>query len=517
MYAVVIPVSFLSFLVYYFVISPVWLYLRDPKGFRKYPAMNALAGITDLGFMYEATKGFRTKRLTELHKKYPVVRIGPNSLSFSGVQAIKDIYGHGTPCTKDHFYVVTGGSHTHLADVVNKADHARKRRVLSSAYAIKNLEDWEYKVADKTERFIKACDAACTLPPKTSADPQLDELTFDYRKWTNFFTVEAIADIGLSEKLGFLDNGSADCTAEKRDGTLYTANFVESLHNTAIAQSRLVWGYSWYKTNEYLARLLSKDFRRMLRLGDQFDDIVYHRATKRLARYRAGEKLDDFFQALMEDKNGRQNNQEWGEIVAEVSIMMNAGSDTTAIAMNNAMYHLLKHPDALKKLQEEVDSALDEDEEVAPFAKVKHLPYLRAVIDETLRITPSVTFNLPRRTPQGGCAIGDEFIPGETSVSISAWTAHRDEEVFPEPEEFRPERWLGEGAQELQRGFIAFSTGARGCIGRNISYLEQTVLLASVVHRYGMALPSKEWTPELDEGTNLLVKEMPVKVWRRRI
>jgi hypothetical protein len=89
MYAVVISVSFLSFLVYYFVISPVWLYLRDPKGFRKYPAMNALAGITDLGFMYEATKGFRTKHLTELHKKYPVVRIGPNSLSFSGVQAIK--------------------------------------------------------------------------------------------------------------------------------------------------------------------------------------------------------------------------------------------------------------------------------------------------------------------------------------------------------------------------------------------------------------------------------------------
>ncbi|KAF4469558.1 cytochrome P450 oxidoreductase [Fusarium albosuccineum] len=185
---------------------------------------------------------------------------------------------------------------------------------------------------------------------------------------------------------------------------------------------------------------------------------------------------------------------------------MNAGSDTTAIAMNNAMYHLLKHPEVLKKLQEEVDSALDEDEVIAPFDKVKHLPYLRAVIDETLRITPSVTFNLPRRTPSEGCAIGDDFIAGETSVSISAWTAHRDEEIYPEPECFRPERWIGEGAQELQKGFIAFSAGARGCIGRNISYLEQTVLLASVVHRYGMALPSKDWEPERDEGTNLLVK-----------
>ncbi|KAJ4259548.1 hypothetical protein NW762_007477 [Fusarium torreyae] len=516
MYAVVLSTSFLSFLIYYFVLSPLWTYLRDPKGFRKYPAINALAGITDLGFMYEATKGFRTQRLTELHKKYPVIRLGPNSLSFSGGRAIKDIYGHGTSCTKDIFYEVTAGTHSHLADVVDKADHARKRRVLSSAYAIKNLEEWEYKVADKAERFIKACDAACTLPPKTSVNPDPSELTFDYRKWTNFFSVEAIADIGLSGKLGFFENGSADCTAERLDGTTYTANFIESLHNTAIAQSRLVWGYSWYKTNEFLARLLSKDYRRMLKLGDQFNDIVYHRATKRLARYRAGEKLDDFFQALMQDKNGQQNEIEWGEVVAEVSIMMNAGSDTTAIAMNNALYHLIKHPEVLKKLQKELDDALEEDEVVAPFDKVKHLPYLRAVIDETLRITPSVTFNLPRRTPPNGCAIGDEFVPGGTSVSISSWTAHRDEEIFPEPEVFRPERWLGEGAQELQRGFIAFSAGARGCIGRNISYLEQTVLLASVIHRYEMQLPSKDWEPVRNEGTNLLVAEMPIKVWRRK-
>ncbi|KAM0256125.1 hypothetical protein ACHAPA_012282 [Fusarium lateritium] len=517
MYATVISLSFISFFVYYFVLTPVWLYLRDPKGFRKYPSMNIIAGITDLGFMYEATKGFRTKRLTELHKKYPVIRIGPNHLSFSGGRAIKDIYGHGTTCTKDLFYEVTAGSHSHLADVIDKADHARKRRVLSSAYAIKNLEEWEFKVADKTERFIKACDAACTFPPTTTGDPDPSELTFDYRKWTNFFSIEAIADIGLSEKLGFFENGSADCVAEMVDGTTYMANFIESLHNTAIAQSRLVWGYSWYKTNEYLARLFSKDYCRMLRLGDQFNDIVYHRATKRLARYRAGEKLDDFFQALMQDKNGRQNEIEWGEVVAEVSIMMNAGSDTTAIAMNNTLYHLVKHPHVLRNLQREVDEVLEDDEVIAPFDKVKHLPYLRAVIDETLRITPSVTFNLPRRTPPSGCAIAEDYIPGDTSVNISSWTAHRDEAIFPEPDVFRPERWLGDGAQDLQRGFIAFSAGARGCIGRNISYLEQTVLLASVVHRYEMQLPSEDWKPVLNEGTNLLVAEMPIKVWRRRV
>lgn len=401
--------------------------------------------------------------------------------------------------------------------MVEKSEHARKRRVLSAAYAIKNLEDWEHKIADKTSKLLKACDAACTSPPTHPDDePSPEELTFDYRKYTNFFTVEAIADIGLSESLGFLENGNDICTAEKMDGTTYTAPFCSTLHATAVSQVCLVWAYPWFKFNEYLAKFLSPRLRRLIHLSAPWNDIVYARAKTRLARYQAGEKLDDFFQALMEDKNGKAHCLEWGEIVAEVSIMMNAGSDTTAIAMANALYHLLKNPETFNTLREELDSVLDPEEIIAPYSKVKYLPYLRAVLDESLRINPPVTFNLPRRTPSDGCQVGTEYIPGNTSVSISSWTAHRDESLFPDPEKFKPERWLGEGSRELQSGFIPFSTGARGCIGRNISYLEQTVLLASVVHRYDMALPSKTWVMDRIEGTNLLIKEMPVKVWRRQ-
>lgn len=196
---------------------------------------------------------------------------------------------------------------------------------------------------------------------------------------------------------------------------------------------------------------------------------------------------------------------------------MNAGSDTTGIAMVNVMYYLLKNPEKFQRLREEVDAVMDADEIVAPYDKVKHLPYLRAVLDESLRLSPPSSFGLPRRTPPEGCQVGTEFIPGETSVSISAHVAHRDENVFPNSEAFIPERWLGDKGRELQRGFVAFSAGARGCIGRNISYLEQTVLLASVVHRYDIALPSPEWTPERVEAMNTMVTEMPVKVWRREL
>lgn len=72
---------------------------------------------------------------------------------------------------------------------------------------------------------------------------------------------------------------------------------------------------------------------------------------------------------------------------------------------------------------------------------------------------------------------------------MSAYVVHRDENVCPEPEALRAERWLGDNGKSLQPYFLAFSAGARSCIECNISYLEQTVLLASILYRYEIAPP----------------------------
>ncbi|KAH8898907.1 cytochrome P450 [Thozetella sp. PMI_491] len=515
MYAQILTAATAAFLLGYFIIYPAIVYFRDPKGLRRYPSLHYVGGITNLAYSYESWKGFRSKTLYEKHKTHPVIRVGPNHLSYSTPDAIKDIYGHGTKCLKGDFYETLAGTHFHLADVVDKGEHARKRKVLSAAYAIKNLENWEHKVADKTERFIRGADRACTAPfPRGQVRPDPADVTFNYRDWSNFFTVEAIADIGLSEHLGMLDRGDDLVEAERMDGTVYKASFRECLHATARAGTVVAWTEDWYKFNQRLTGLLSSRFRKDWQLNDKWNDIVYRRATKRLARYRAGEKLSDFFQSLMEDNQGNPQGLEWGEIVAEVSIMMNAGSDTTAIAMTNAMYWLIKNPACLAKLRAEVNSVLEPDEVIAPYEKVKHLPYLRACLDESLRLTPSTSFGLPRRTPPEGAYVRGEFIPGGTNLSISAYVMHRDPVAFPDPEAYKPERWLGEKGKQLQPYFIAFSTGARGCIGRNISYLEQTVLLASVVHRYDFALPSPDFEIQRMETTNLMPGPLPLKIWR---
>lgn len=84
-----------SLIITRFVLLGVIQYFHDPKGLRRFPPLDTFAGFTNLSFMLEAHRGFRSKRLEELHKIHPVIRTGPNSLSFGSTQAIK-VYGETT-------------------------------------------------------------------------------------------------------------------------------------------------------------------------------------------------------------------------------------------------------------------------------------------------------------------------------------------------------------------------------------------------------------------------------------
>lgn len=312
----------------YFVGYHVYDYFRDAKGLRRFPSMGRLSAFTNLSYMLLARAGFRSRHLYHLHAAgKPVIRIGPNSLSFSSTQAIKDIYGHNTQCFKDQQYIITAGSHYHVADVVDKREHARKRKVLASAYALKNLEDWEFKVADKVERLFRQFDARSGW-----------EDSEDFRLWANYFTLDAISDIGLSQSLGFLDAGNDRSISMRADGSLREVNLRECLAAANEQVAHLSWSPRFYKSLIIpLCKTFSPYYRRLLDRNAEWDGIYTYLAEQRLKRYRAGEKLDDFFQALMQNKDGIPYNLQWGEILAEVSIMMNAGSVTTAIAIANVV------------------------------------------------------------------------------------------------------------------------------------------------------------------------------------
>jgi cytochrome P450 len=494
----------------YFWIKPIYDYVSDPKGLRRFYGMTLLAPVTNIPFMWATFRGNRFKVLYEAHKKHKIIRTGPNAVSFNDIAAVRAIYGHGTPVTKDDFYKTLSGTHRHLADVQNRDDHAAKRRVLSGAFAQSSIVHWEHIIAQRTAAMVAQYDRMCI-----EKKPEKDILPTDWvnhRKWSNLFAIDAITEIAVSAGLRLLENGSDVIDVESMNGRKYQAHYRKSLWLGHRIQAPLAFSTRWYPTLEKLTAghpWWTDKFA--------FDDIVIHQTRKRLARYQAGEKLDDFFSFLLEDKYGNAHMLPMGELIAEVSIMFNAGSDTTGIALTNVLYWLIKHPQCLKKLRRELDTVLEENEDIAPYDKVKHLPYLRACLDESLRITPPNTMSIPRVTPPEGLNIMDEWIPGGTTVHCPPYAMHRNEEVFPDAESYKPERWLHENSKDLQQYFLTFSTGARGCIGRNITYLEQTVVIATLVHRYDFALPSRDWILPQWEAFTCSPGDMPVVITRRRI
>ncbi|KAL2851908.1 cytochrome P450 [Aspergillus pseudoustus] len=506
-----------AYVIIVWLILPVFTYFRDPKGLRKYHNLSPLSGMTDFPYLYLNSQGFRSKSITEAHRRLnsPILRIGPNNLSFGDVKAIRDIYGHSTPCLKDLKYSITGGPHPNIFDVVDKPKHSEKRKRLSAAFAIKNLVDWEFKVADTTARLLAAFDKRCTEPlPANRTTPAKADLTIEFNHWINLFTIEAINIIALSSRLGVLEQGDDLVTAQRVDGTTYQTHYRKAQNQSAFATSHFIWDYGNFHLLAQLSQIFPK-WRQIWRNAEPWRDVIYHQAITRLDRYKNGEKLDDFFTSLMENKSGEPYNLEFGEILGDVGAVIDAGADTTAIALTQVLELLIRHPAHMETLRDEVDAVLD-DEVVAPFEKVRNLPFLRACLDEAMRIIPPTSAGLPRRTPPEGAMIMGEWIPGNTSVSMTAYTTHHDPTIFPAPEEFQPQRWMDPSERKrMEPYFIPFSTGGRGCIGRNISYLEQTIMLASLVHRYEFALPSPDWKLKRFEAFNLLMGEMPIKIWRR--
>jgi benzoate 4-monooxygenase len=220
----------------------------------------------------------------------------------------------------------------------------------------------------------------------------------------------------------------------------------------------------------------------------------------------------DLLARLMEgrDETGAPLGRE--ELTAEALTQLIAGSDTTSNTSCALLYHCLRHPDVVTKLTAELDAALPDDT-VPNFAAVKDLPYLDAVIKETMRIHSTSSLGLPRMVPPGaGITLCGHHFPQGTVLSVPAYTIHHSKEIWgPDADEFRPERW--EKISERQKAaFIPFSYGPRACVGRNVAEMELALIVSTAFRRYEFEL--RQDVMETREG--FLRKPLGLEVGMRR-
>jgi cytochrome P450 len=152
-------------------------------------------------------------------------------------------------------------------------------------------------------------------------------------------------------------------------------------------------------------------------------------------------------------------------------------------------FHVLANPEILRKLKEELKSAMPSDESLPPLSKLEQLPYLSAVISEGFRKSYGVTQRLPRVSPDAPLIYKDWVIPAGTPVGMTSIFMHDNPQYFPNPEVFDPDRWLkADSERRLGKYLVNFSKGTRSCLGMNLAKAEIFLTMAAVFYQFDMEL-----------------------------
>ena len=148
-------------------------------------------------------------------------------------------------------------------------------------------------------------------------------------------------------------------------------------------------------------------------------------------------------------------------------LLISAGFETTAFTLETAFFHLLSNPLMLRQLQKELADAYPDLEMSMTWTRLEKLPYLSAVISESLRMSLGVMSRLPRINAHEDMVFNNWVIPKGTSVGMSIRFMHYNPDIFAEPLKFDPGRWLqGEKSEHLKKFLVPFSRGARVCLGK---------------------------------------------------
>ncbi|KAI0516853.1 cytochrome P450 family protein [Xylaria bambusicola] len=414
-------------------------------------------------------------KIKSLHDQYrPVVRISPTEVSIADPKYLETLYapGSGHKRDKDSEKVKALGINSSIGGAVAHDLHRRRRDALNPFFSHSSIVKRARTIEEKARKLE-------TIFEMTS-EVNLSDVYFG-------FANDIVNEFCFGHSTNLLDDlALANIKRENVDGVLRSVKF--NFH------------FSWVR--DLMRRLPSNIARRFIPsgIGDmiRFRISIRQEIEKVLSQNRDGNDSDALTKA--EDRNPPSifhelrnspklpaSEKSAQRLEDEATLLVMAGTQSAQLSLTLAHYHLLANPSVMAKLREELTSHPSET-----LAELDKLPYLNAVIQEAHRLSFGLTGRNARVCPDESLHYIDEatgrrytFPPG-TSLSISTLLVHANEDIFPEPFTFDPERWLGAGAG-LRKYQMAFSKGPRACIGMHLANAEMAVAMAAMA-RWNMRL-----------------------------
>ncbi|KAE8825616.1 hypothetical protein PTNB73_08613 [Pyrenophora teres f. teres] len=486
---------------YIFIFRPLRNILFHPL--QKYPGPKLFA-VSSLPYGFYYMTGKWHLKIRKLHSKYgPIVRIGPNELSYACPEAWEDIYGRYVPAKRKENPKPVWYCNPADHDMVGASlgDHGRMRRVMSSGFTYSAMCKQEPLIKRHVDMFISKLHGLCDN----------GKATVNMLQWFTFCTFDLIGDLSFGEPFGCMENCMLHPWLQLVFANIYVTHII-------LLCKRMPFFYMFLPIKTTIQ--LYRDFNRHVVLLRQ---VVERRLSLSTPR-------DDF----MEIMNSKQSNTLYmtkEEIFKNAILLTGGGAETTSSSMSGMAFILTTRPDLKEKIMEELRKTFPTEDDIN-MRSVAQLTYMGAFIEEAMRYYPPGPNTMWRTTPPEGNTILGEYIPGnvkypinprksrafadlrQTILGIPHRVLYRSESYWKHADEIHPERWFPDGQRpaefdgDRREGFHPFSYGPRACIAMNLAYAEMRYVLARLLWNFEIegTKQSEKW---MDDQKAYLVWDKP--------
>ncbi|KAF1844724.1 benzoate 4-monooxygenase cytochrome-like protein P450 [Cucurbitaria berberidis CBS 394.84] len=444
------------------------------------------ARLTVLPSWWHTRTGDRHIWLYSLQEKYgPEFRYRPDSVLINTPSAFRKIFGPAGNVRKaDYYKVWPRNVDTHNTwNATSIEMHSRKRRVMNYAFSESALRSTEGFLHTNIDRWLELLGSLADKDGEWT--PSLNMCD-----WMNWLVFDILGDLCFGKSFDMKELDS-----KLRHVPEMMIGFLEIVH--PIGWSPLGSAWIWLKPRG-LDWLLSVASPPAIVQWQNFVDKCLADRTRVQEDLERNPKPDnevrkDFFYWLFkaDDPETGKRGYTLDELFGECELLTIAGSDTTSIVLSGAFFYLTRRPDVQAKLAKEILSTFSSYDEITSGNKMMSCKYLTAFLEEALRMTPPVSAEPARRVLQGGTTVDGHYIPEGLHVSTGLYCLSFDKDAYPEPFTFRPERWIvsedktvgssEESVAVARKSFCAFSAGSRGCVGKNLAWLEMRIVIAKAL------------------------------------
>ncbi|TDG49576.1 hypothetical protein AWZ03_004067 [Drosophila navojoa] len=305
------------------------------------------------------------------------------------------------------------------------------------------------------------------------------EVPENFEEEINRFTLESVSVVALDKQLGLINANRSNPQAKK----LFDALNIFFELSGELEMKPTIWRY-----------VATPKFKKLIKVLDEIQDITsgyVNEAVERLEREPSNKP--DHEKSVLEKL--LKTDQQIAKVMAVD--MLIAGVDTTTTVFTGALLCLAKNPEKQAKLREEIRQILPNKDSEFTEASMKNVPYLRAVIKESLRLYPLALGNA--RVIKSDIVLNGYQVPSKTAVTMLSTGLLTDDQHYPRGKEFLPERWLRPSKEEASKGecphalkasspfiYLPFGFGPRMCIGKRFVEMELELGIARLIRNFNV-------------------------------